>query len=114
MKKAAAIRPAAERIQRIIAPGRLILPVGKCLPAVLGLSASNLRSAIRLNAIAHVRAQTMQARMSPNFLQPGQPRLSLAATTIAARANGSAKIVCENFTNSAHFLILFVAADLRR
>ena len=58
---------------------------------------------MRLNAIAHVRAQTIAARINPQILQPGQPRLSRAATTMAASANGSAKIVCENRTNDPHF-----------
>src|SRR5437870_832923 len=57
---------------------------------------------MRLNAIAHVRAHTMAARISPNFRQPGQPRFSRAATAIAARANGSAKAVCEKRTKEAH------------
>src|SRR2546430_11098986 len=100
MKKVAVINPAAANTHSITAPDKLILPAGKCRAAVLGLSASNLRSAMRLNAIAQVRAQTMHARIKPNFLQPGQPRLSLAATTIAAIAKGSAKIAWENFTNA--------------
>jgi hypothetical protein len=60
---------------------------------------------MRLNAIAHVRAQTIAARISPNVRQPGQPRWLRAATSIAASANGSAKIVCEKRTNEAHLLI---------
>ena len=60
---------------------------------------------MRLNAMAQVRAQTIAARISPKVFQPGQPRLSRAATTMAASANGSAKTVCENRTNEPHFLI---------
>jgi hypothetical protein len=60
---------------------------------------------MRLNAIAQVRAQTIAARISPNVRQPGQPRLSRAATAIAASANGRAKTVCEKRTNEAHFLM---------
>src|SRR5712692_1270184 len=57
---------------------------------------------MRLNDMAHVRAQTIAARIKPNVRQPGQPRWSRAATAIAATANGRAKRVCENLTNSAH------------
>jgi hypothetical protein len=60
---------------------------------------------MRLNAIAHVRAQIIATRISPNVLPPGQPRFSRAATSIAASANGSAKTVCEKRTKEAHFLI---------
>ena len=56
----------------------------------------------RLKLIAQVRAQTIAARISPNVRQPGQPRLSRAATAIAASANGSAKTVCEKRTNEPH------------
>ena len=80
-------------------------PLGKWRLAVRGFSASNLRSTIRLNAIAQVRAQTIAARISPKVFQPGQPRLFRAATSIAASANGNAKTVCENLTNEAHFLM---------
>ena len=80
-----------------------ICPAGKWRLAVRGFNASNLRSAMRLNAMAQVRAQTMAARISPKILQPGQPRLSRAATAIAASANGRAKTVCGKRTNEAHF-----------
>ena len=60
---------------------------------------------MRLNAMAQVRAQTIAARTSPNIRQPGQPRLSRAATAIAASANGRAKTVCGKRTKEAHFLI---------
>src|SRR6185369_932600 len=106
MKKLAATKPAAARRQKTTALAKLIFPAGKWRPAVLGFSASNFRSAIRLKAMAQVLAQTMAARIKPNFFQPGQPRLSRAATAIAASAKGSAKAVWENLTNSAHFLIL--------
>src|SRR5579859_2081467 len=86
-----------------MALAREICPVGKWRLAVRGLSASNLRSTMRLNAMAQVRAQTMAARISRNFSQPGQPRLSRAATIIAASANGSAKTVCGKRTKLPHF-----------
>jgi hypothetical protein len=59
---------------------------------------------MRLKLIAHVRAQTIAARISPKVLQPGQPRWSRAATTIAANAKGKAKAVCEKRTNESHLL----------
>src|SRR5208282_4758248 len=58
---------------------------------------------MRLKAMAQVRAQTIAARIRPKIFQPGQPRLSRAATNIAASANGSAKTVCEKRTNPPHF-----------
>jgi len=81
---------------------REICPAGRWRVAVRGLAASNLRSTMRLKAIAHVRAQTIASRMRPKVRQPGQPRFSRAATTIPASAKGRAKTVCESFTNSAH------------
>src|ERR1019366_3351717 len=72
---------------------------------------------MRLNAIAHVRAQTIAARISPNMRQPGQPRFSRAAISIAASANGNAKIVCEKRTNESHLLIkenIFSTTDEHR
>src|SRR5262245_2289114 len=84
---------------------RLICPAGRCRLAVRGLSASNLRSTMRLNAMAHVRAHTIATRIKPNVFQPGQPRLSRAATHIAASAKGNAKIVCEKRTNESHLPI---------
>jgi hypothetical protein len=60
---------------------------------------------MRLKAIAQVRAQTIAARTSPNVRQPGQPRLSRAATAMAASANGRAKTVCGKRTKEAHFFI---------
>src|SRR5215213_7296213 len=57
---------------------------------------------MRLKAMAQVRAQTMAARIRPNLFQPGHPRFSRAASAIAAKANGSANIVCEKRTNSPH------------
>src|SRR5450631_3075038 len=52
--------------------------------------------------MAHVRAQTIAARISPKVRQPGQPRFSRAATSIAASAKGSAKTVCEKRTKLPH------------
>src|SRR3954469_18799836 len=85
-----------------MALARLIWPVGKCRPAVRGFSASNLRSTMRLKAMAQVRAHTIAARISPKVRHPGQPRLSRAATAMAARAKGRAKMVWEKRTKDAH------------
>src|ERR1017187_546397 len=92
-------------MQSAIALASEIWPAGKWRLAVRGFSASNLRSTMRLKAIAQVRAQTMAARISPNVFQPGQPRLSRAATAMAASAKGRAKAVCEKRTKEAHFLM---------
>src|SRR5262245_66142336 len=97
------ISPAPAKAHKTIALTKLTCPVGRCRVAVRGFNASNLRSTIRLKAIAHVRAQIIAARINPNVRHPGQPRLSRAATTIAAKAKGRAKTVCENFTNEPHF-----------
>ena len=79
-------------------------PAGRQMPRRRpGFSRSNSRSAIRLNDMAQVRAQTIAARMSKKILQPGQPRLSRAATAIEAKAKGSAKMVWGNLMNSDHF-----------
>src|SRR5262245_50111192 len=69
---------------------------------------------MRLNAIAHVRAQTIAARINPNVRQPGQPRSSRDATSMAASANGSAKIVCEKRTKPPHFFRNENIADFYR
>ena len=82
-----------------------IFPAGRWRIAVRGFFASNCRSAIRLKAMAQVRAQTIATKIRRNVFHPGQPRLSRAATTIAASANGRAKTVWESLTNSAQFLI---------
>src|SRR5688500_12264826 len=101
-----AINPAALIAQSVHALAREIWPAGKCRVAVRGLSASNLRSAMRLKAMAQVRAQTIAATINAKVRQPGQPRLSRAATAIAASAKGSAKSVCEKRTKESHLLIM--------
>src|SRR5882672_10866354 len=100
------MKPAPQTAHKPMAPARLTWPVGKWRAAVRGFNASNLRSTMRLKAIAQVRAHTIAARINPNVRQPGQPRSARAATTIAASANGSAKTVCEKRTNSPHFRIV--------
>src|SRR5712691_4525477 len=103
-QKLAANKPKPDRIHKMVALSRLICPVGSGRPAVRGFNASNLRSTMRLKDIAHVRAQTIAAKINANVRQPGQPRWSRAATTMAARAKGRAKIVWESLTNSAKVL----------
>jgi hypothetical protein len=48
---------------------------------------------MRLKLMAHVLALTIASSMKINVRHPGQPRLSLAATAMAASAIGSAKTV---------------------
>ena len=72
---------------------KLIWPLGKWRMAVRGLAASNLRSTIRLKAIAHVRAQTIAARINRKIRQPGHPLFSREAIAIDANAKGNAKTV---------------------
>src|SRR5262249_4334827 len=88
-KKLDAAKAAAEIAHKITTLAKLTSPVGKWRLAVRGFAASNFRSAMRLKLIAQVRAETIAARMSRKALQPGQPRFSRAATSIAASANGS-------------------------
>src|SRR5213594_394327 len=95
----------ALKAHSVQAPGKEIRPIGRWRRAVRGLALSNSRSTIRLNDIAHVRAQTIAKRMSPNVRQPGQPLRSRAATTIDARAKGRAKTVWENLTKLPHLVI---------
>ena len=66
---------------------------------------------MRLKDMAHVRASTIATTIRQNNRQPGQPRLPRAATVIEASANGSAKTVCEIFTNSPHLAISRQALD---
>src|SRR5665213_446982 len=89
-------------MQSVHAAASEILPAGRWRDAVRGFALSNSRSAMRLKAMAQVRAQTIDARISKNILQPGQPRLSRAATAIEAMAKGRAKTVCESLIKSNH------------
>ena len=73
MKPAAARKPAPLKAQSDHALNRLISPAGRWRSAVRGFFASNLRSTMRLNAIAHVRAQTMHTTISAKSFTPGKP-----------------------------------------
>ena len=65
----------------------------RCRDAVRGLRWSSDQSSNRLQIMAAVRAQTMQARTRSNTRNEGRP---FAATINAPRAKGRAKMVCEN------------------
>src|SRR5690606_28383670 len=88
-----------------------IRPVGRWRSAVRGFIASKCRSTIRLKLIAHVRAVTRAATTRRNTRQPGQPRSSRAATTIAASATGIAKIVWLSLTKDAHSRAVRIMED---
>jgi len=69
-------------------------PWGISLRDVLGFRASIAASAMRLNPMAADRAPTI-ATMIQNTVAKSSG-FALWTRTIAERANGSAKIVCEN------------------
>ena len=100
--KLIATNAVALKMQSVQALATDICPVGKWRPAVLGFSASNLRSTIRLNDIAHVLAVATAPTISKNNFHPGHPRVSFAASTMDAIAKGIANTVCDSFTNSPH------------
>ena len=79
MNPAATIKPTPLKMQSDQALNKLILPAGRWRLAVRGFSASNLRSTMRLNAIAHVRAQTMQTTISTTSFTPGKPNFTAIA-----------------------------------
>ena len=58
-----ATKPTAHSAVKTDTCGTLRRPAGKCRPAVRGFVASMRRSARRLNAIAKLRAVTMQSSM---------------------------------------------------
>ena len=72
---------------------------------VRGLAASNSASAQRLKAMAQERAATIATRIQATFCQPGNP---LAASNIAVKAKGSAKMEC------SHLIISIVVRVLTR
>ena len=102
MNHVIATNPAALSTQSVHALASVICPDGKCRPAVRGFSASNFRSTILLNAIAHVRAIATAPKINTNNFHPGHPLVSRAARAMDAIANGIANTVCDNFTNSPH------------
>ncbi len=67
------------------------------------LFAKDFRKYILLD-VPRATRQIWETEVKPGVAarQPGQPRFSRAAMAIAARANGSAKMVWENLTNSPH------------
>lgn len=74
MPHALATNPAEDSTVSIQALNKLMRPAGRCLLRVRGFCLSNLRSTMRLKAIAHVRAVTIAAMIRRNIFQPGQPR----------------------------------------
>ena len=81
---------------------------GKALEAVLGLSSSNLRSTIRLNPMAQVRAPTIANTIQQNVAPSGTPRVDRKAPM---KANGRAKTVCSNLIISSN-MVIFLNIDL--
>ncbi len=76
----------------------LIIPAGISLIAVRGFKTSNFLSIKRLNAMAELRAVTMQASTNKNnFNENVKP--SCSANVNPMQANGKAKIVWLNFTS---------------
>ena len=84
MNPAATRKPTPLRTHSIQALNRLISPDGRWRSAVRGFFASNWRSTIRLNAIAHVRAQIRQMTISINSLTPGKPYSTTAGSAALA------------------------------
>jgi hypothetical protein len=80
----------------------LTAPLGTCRMAVRGLRASIAASITRFNAIALVRAPAIANEIHNTVMNPGHhvPSSCLDANNIPAYANGNAKIVCSNLTNS--------------
>src|SRR5210317_1464956 len=77
---------------------------GKALEAVLGLSPSNLRSTIRLNPMAQVRAPSIANTIQQNVVVSGTPRADRKAPI---KANGRAKTVCLNLIISSNMAVFF-------
>src|SRR5260370_39604944 len=82
----------------------LSAPAGKARVAVLGFTASSLQSTNRLNAIAALRAATMQTTISPSTRNGGHPP---AARNAPVSANGSANTECSHLIISSVTAVLF-------
>ena len=82
---------------------RLTWPAGRARPAVRGLAASNLWSAMRLKVMAQVRAPTMARSTQKNTRRLGRPR---AARKAPMRAKGRANTVCWNLIISSRMASL--------
>ena len=103
------------KTKNIQAVDTLIRPLLRGRAAVRGLTASMARSAMRLNVMAALRAETMQMTMSPSWSRCGQPRPSMLrpARNAAIIANGRAKTEWGNFTISAQTRAAEVADLIR-
>src|SRR5262245_52643989 len=105
-KSVDATKPPAQTSAKSQTAASEIWPVGRCRVAVRGFAASYRRSAIRLNAIAVLRANTMHMRMPsksrPNsWYENGSSRhLSRQANAALVSANGKAKTVWLKRINS--------------
>src|SRR5262245_43371822 len=77
------MKPAEHARVKIHTAPTLSVPVGRCRVAVRGLPASSRRSAIRLNAMAALRAKTMHSRMPTNSIQNEPATLAAFASGIA-------------------------------
>src|SRR5262245_35961425 len=86
----AIVKRAAKRIERS--------PLGRARSLVRGFNLSYCRSAIRLKAIAALRAPTIAARIQPVCPMVGSP---LRASSTAMNAKGKAKTVCSNLIMSS-------------
>jgi len=73
-----------------------ISPVTDGLVAVRGFSRSYFLSIQRLNPMAPLRAPAIARVIHTTCMKVGAP---LVATSIATKAKGNAKMVCENFTS---------------
>ena len=82
---------------------RLSSPAGKARIFVRGFSASNSRSAMRLNVIAALRAPTMATISQKSCGSVGQPR---TASNAPVSAKGKAKTECSNLIISSVVRIL--------
>ena len=71
--------------------------------AVRGLALSNLRSTIRLKAMAQVRAQPSPPQSSRNTRQPGQPWFARAATAMEAKRERQGKNRMRQFNELSVF-----------
>ena len=83
------LEPTVKQIAKV----RLRCLAGRALIRVRGFSASMRQSAIRLNAMAALRAPTMASRIHNSldlFGTPPEARMALN------KANGKAKTVCSN------------------
>lgn len=83
----------------------LIRPAGISRIAVRGFKASISRSRYRLNAMAELRAVTMQISMSTNNIQLKGWLVVCTAKKKPINAKGIAKMLCAKRTKERYFFI---------